>query len=236
MIASQTDVTVAQKSKGGKARLFDRSEIVAAAMAILDEEGHEALSLRAVARKLGTGPATIYNYFQSLLDIEDAIVSELMSSVLAPDVGRREPIRQQLVDMAEAYHKVILQHPHLESISGPTAERTRIRLINATLRTLVSVGVPIEVAALCVSLLRGFAYNQAIARRGSERGVPAKARRAWIKDMDASEVDMIAALRQSDMFKGSQQEAFRRGIATTIDRMMPELAKINSADRKGKRK
>lgn len=228
MTASMAEPAAAQKSRGGKARLFERSEIVAAALAILDEEGHEALSLRAIARKLGTGPATIYNYFQSLLDVEDAMVSQLMSSVLAPDGARREPIRQQLVDMAVAYHKVVLQHPHLESVSGPTAERTRIRLINATLRTLVGAGVLIEVAALCVSLLRGFAYNQAIALRAAERSGAARNRRAWIKGLAADEVDMIAALRQSDLFKGSQQDAFRRGVETTIDRMMPELTKARA--------
>ncbi|TJY59727.1 TetR/AcrR family transcriptional regulator [Sinimarinibacterium sp. CAU 1509] len=231
----ETERNPIEKPRGGKARLFDRAEIVSAALSILDEEGHEALSLRAIARKLGTGPATIYNYFKSLMDVEDAIVSHLMSSVRAPEPTRNVPLREQLVDMAVSYHKVVLQHPNLESVSGPTAERSRVLLINSTLRTLVDAGVSIEVAALCVSLLRGFAYNQAIALRGSEKGLSVKARRAWVKTMAPGEIDMIVALRQSDMFKGSQQEAFRKGVETTIDRMMPELSKPEPGARKGQK-
>lgn len=232
---NQDGTSAGTKAKGGKARFFDRSEIVAAALAILDEKGHEALSLRAIARKLETGPATIYNYFKSLQDVEDAMVGELMSVVVPPDSERSEPLRDQIVEMVVSYHKVIRQHPRLEAISGPAAERTRIRLINSTLRTLVSAGISLEVAALCVTLLRGFAYNQAVSNRGSEGADAAKERRSWIKQLPASDMEMISKLRQSELFKGTKEEVFKKGIETTIDRMMPELKGAKSLSKKGMR-
>ncbi len=51
---------------------FTREQLQTAALKIVDEEGLSALSMRALAAVLGTGPMTIYNYFHDRDELEHA--------------------------------------------------------------------------------------------------------------------------------------------------------------------
>lgn len=200
----------------GRKPTLRREEIVAAALAILDEDGYQALSMHAIARRLHTGPATLYNYFESLSDIEDAIAAELMAAVRAPALGG--PLREQLVDMAVAYYDMVLQHPQVDLLTGPNAVQTRARLVNSAIRAMVDAGIGLESAALTMTLLSGFAYSAAVAARieGDQRAH----HRSLIP---AADRDMIEKARASTFFGGPPRDVFRRAVEITIDRLIPEL-------------
>lgn len=200
----------------GRKPTFKREEIIGAALAILDEDGHQALSMHAIARRLNTGPATLYNYFDSLSDIEDAIAGQLMSAVRAPDIGR--PMREQLIDMAVAYYDMVLQHPQVDLLSGPLAVQTRARLVNAAIRAMVDAGISLEIAGLAMTLLSGLAYSTAVAARH------ANDERAQQRSLvPAADRDMLDKARASTFFGGAPRDVFRRAVEITIDRLMPEL-------------
>ncbi|WP_274032710.1 TetR/AcrR family transcriptional regulator [Streptomyces sp. MMBL 11-1] len=65
----------------GPAPERSRTQITAAALALADAEGLAAVSMRAIAQRLGTGPASLYRYVGSrdeLLDLmADAVAGEL---------------------------------------------------------------------------------------------------------------------------------------------------------------
>ena len=76
-------------------------------MAIVEQEGHDALTLRAVAKELGYVPAALYRYFPS----KDALVAALqrraiasLGGELAEPVARaaREPLAA-LLEIADVY-------------------------------------------------------------------------------------------------------------------------------------
>ncbi|TJY55404.1 TetR/AcrR family transcriptional regulator [Sinimarinibacterium sp. CAU 1509] len=200
----------------GRKPTLKREEIVAAALAILDADGYQALSMHAIARRLNTGPATLYNYFESLSDIEDAIAAELMAAVRAPEVGG--PVREQLIDMAVTYYDMVLQHPQVDLLTGPQAVQTRARLVNGAIRAMVDAGVGLESAALTMTVLSGFAYSAAVAARidGDQRAQ----HRSLIP---AADRDMIEKARASTFFGGPPRDVFRRAVEVTIDRLIPEL-------------
>lgn len=209
-------VAPARTGTPGRKPTLKREEIVAAAQAILDENGYQALSMHAIARRLHTGPATLYNYFESLSDIEDAIAGQLMSAVRAPEVGG--PLREQLVLMAVAYYDMVLQHPQVDLLAGPQAVQTRARLMNSAIRAMVDAGISLEIAGLAMTLLSGFAYASAVAARleGDQR----TQRRALIP---AADRDMLEKARASTFFGGAPRDVFRQAVEVTIDRLMPEL-------------
>ncbi|MFE3717036.1 TetR/AcrR family transcriptional regulator [Streptomyces cyaneofuscatus] len=70
-----------ERGARGPAPERSRYEITAAALALADAEGLAAVSMRAVAQRLGTGPASLYRYVGSrdeLLDLmADAVAGEL---------------------------------------------------------------------------------------------------------------------------------------------------------------
>ncbi|MFJ9636680.1 TetR/AcrR family transcriptional regulator [Streptomyces sp. NPDC101178] len=70
-----------ERGARGPAPERSRYEITAAAVALADAEGLAAVSMRALAQRLGTGPASLYRYVGSrdeLLDLmADAVAGEL---------------------------------------------------------------------------------------------------------------------------------------------------------------
>jgi len=63
-----------------------REQIVAAALAILDEEGADALSLRALAQRLESSTATLYRHFDSRADLLAQVVDRIFGEI---DVEQR---------------------------------------------------------------------------------------------------------------------------------------------------
>jgi AcrR family transcriptional regulator len=63
---------------------FTRDEIASAALEIVDESGLSALSMRALAAALGTGPMTMYNYVSGKEGLEELVVAAVVAGVSVP--------------------------------------------------------------------------------------------------------------------------------------------------------
>jgi len=57
----------------------DRTSIVAAAIAVLDERGLDDVSLRAIATRLGIRQPALYHHFASKADLLDAVADEILA-------------------------------------------------------------------------------------------------------------------------------------------------------------
>ena len=64
---------------------FTTDEIAAAALGIVDEAGVGALSMRALAAALGTGPMTVYNYVPDKEGLEELVVAAVVAEVAVPE-------------------------------------------------------------------------------------------------------------------------------------------------------
>ena len=107
-----------------------RAALIQAGLAILAEEGMQALSLRAAARRAGVSHAAPYRHFADKEALLAAIAEEGFN-VLATDVGAaraRFPAspREQLEESAWAYVRFALAHPdHLRVMFGGQIENPR---------------------------------------------------------------------------------------------------------------
>jgi AcrR family transcriptional regulator len=63
---------------------FTTDDIAAAALAIVDQAGLTALSMRALATALGTGPMTMYNYVAGKEGLEELVVAAVVADVAVP--------------------------------------------------------------------------------------------------------------------------------------------------------
>ncbi len=63
---------------------FTKDEIASAALAIVDESGLSALSMRSLAAALGTGPMTMYNYVADKAGLEELVVAAVVADVDVP--------------------------------------------------------------------------------------------------------------------------------------------------------
>src|SRR3954469_11049090 len=105
--------TRARNRRGEGARL--RADIVAAAVDLLDETGDEnAVTLRAVARKVGIAAPSIYRHFPDQPSIMLAVVrqafGELEERLTAALANAGDDPRRRLFALGDAYLEFALNH------------------------------------------------------------------------------------------------------------------------------
>jgi AcrR family transcriptional regulator len=125
-------------------------------MALLDEGGPTALSVRAVAGRLGVRPNALYTYVSDRQALERAVVERVLAEAdVALLEGPAGSWRSRLSGYAVALRVVLLRHPGAVPLfmtapmDGPTALMVGERLI----ATLVSAGLDAVDASRATYLL-----------------------------------------------------------------------------------
>ena len=85
-----------------------------AALAILDAEGPDALSMRRLAKALDRKAMTLYRYARSKADLLDGVV-ELVLEDLHIDASA-EDWREQLRMLAQQFQSLAIAHPHVVTL------------------------------------------------------------------------------------------------------------------------
>ena len=91
-----------------KARL-SRQKIAAVALAIADQEGFEAVSMRRVAEELKVGTMSLYYYVKTKDDLIRAMDDALMGEALLPSLPKGW--RRALLAIAKRTHAIFIRHP-----------------------------------------------------------------------------------------------------------------------------
>ena len=93
-------------------------EILKATVAILAEEGYQALTIEGIAERAGVGKTTIYRRFSSIEEILVTAFGELDLSIEIPDTGST---REDLLQLGEAFRSqaaTAVMFPVLAQIVG----------------------------------------------------------------------------------------------------------------------
>ncbi|MGC7097380.1 TetR/AcrR family transcriptional regulator [Amycolatopsis lurida] len=91
-------------------------QIVEAARALIEEGGSQALTMRAIADRLGIRAPSLYKHFPDKLAVEAGVIAIAMDD-LAAELAKAK----SLAELAAAYRAYALEHPHLYRLmnSGP---------------------------------------------------------------------------------------------------------------------
>ncbi|MEU8178506.1 TetR/AcrR family transcriptional regulator [Microbispora hainanensis] len=95
---------------------LDRGRIVAAAVALADEGGLEAVSLRKVAARLDVGPMRLYGYISTKEELFDLMVDEVYAEILPEE--RPGDWREALRGLAHRTRQACLRHEWLADLLG----------------------------------------------------------------------------------------------------------------------
>ncbi|WP_075734498.1 TetR/AcrR family transcriptional regulator [Streptomyces acidiscabies] len=97
---------------------LDRERIVTAAIALADEGGLEAVSLRKVAARLNAGPMRLYGYIATKEELYDLMVDEVHAEIVP---GTEQPSgdwREALRTLAHRTRSTALRHEWLADLLG----------------------------------------------------------------------------------------------------------------------
>lgn len=144
-----------RRARAPRERTLSREAIAAAALAVIDAEGLDAMTMRRVAEELGTGAASLYAHVsgkEELLELViDRVIGEL--EMPAPDAGGswQDRVRDGMREMRRvlARHRDVARATFARIPLGENALRGSEWLL-ATLR---SGGLPDQVVAYAVDLL-----------------------------------------------------------------------------------
>ena len=87
---------------------LDQSQIVRAALDLLDEVGFDGLTMRNLAKKLGIQAASLYWHVRNKQDLLSLLAEEICASMREPD--RTLSWQEQLEAMGNEYRRVLLAH------------------------------------------------------------------------------------------------------------------------------
>ena len=136
---------------------LDQSQIVQAALVLLDEFGFDGLTMRNLAKKLGVQAASLYWHVRNKQDLLSLLAEEICAPMREPD--RSLSWQDQLEVLGNEYREVLLAHRDaaqvLASSGGPSGPE-RLRLTEIGLRTLLDAGFSQRDAAYAGMLMNDF--------------------------------------------------------------------------------
>jgi AcrR family transcriptional regulator len=122
---------------------LSRDRVVDTALAIVDRDGLDALTMRRLAAELGVEAMSLYHWFPNKAAILDALVeAAIRETAVIIGPSRATGWRENLRVLAVAYRQVLLAHPNtLSCVSGrPGSSVESMRFIERMLDVLRSDG------------------------------------------------------------------------------------------------
>ncbi|MFJ2772474.1 TetR/AcrR family transcriptional regulator [Streptomyces sp. NPDC087300] len=211
---------------------LDRERIVAAAVALADEGGLDAVSLRKVAARLEVGPMRLYGYISTKEDLFDLMVDEVQAEILP--VERPGDWRDALSTLAHRTRRTVLRHEWLADLLGgrPTLGPNGLAVAESTLSALDGLA-DVDTVMRAVETVSAY-YNGAIRREitnlRAERAT-GLSERDWQREQGPHLTRMLATGRfpalSKAVYDGTDTDAetsFATGLDWVLDGVAARLA------------
>jgi len=141
---------------------LSRDQVLRAAVALADEGGIGALSMRKLGEAVGVEAMSLYNHVASKGDLLDGMVDVVFSEIGLPagEVGWKAAMRQRAISAREtlARHRWAIGLMESRRSPGPAT----LRHHDAVLGCLRKAGFSIELTAHAYSLLDSYIYGFAL--------------------------------------------------------------------------
>lgn len=120
-----------------------KQQILDEALALADEQGLSAISMRAVARRMGLTSMALYPYVGTKDDLLDGLVGQLVAGLL-PEPGASADWRERLRAVARAARALASAHPGAYPLlmTRPSVTPDALRVVDLVYAALLDAGVP----------------------------------------------------------------------------------------------
>ncbi|MEU0529520.1 TetR/AcrR family transcriptional regulator C-terminal domain-containing protein [Amycolatopsis tolypomycina] len=124
--------------------VLSRERILLAGLALVDEEGLEAVSMRKLARRLGVDPMSLYNHVDGKDALLDGIAEVLLAAIPGPPA--EADLRETMSALAHGFRNALLGHPRAAPLvlTRRLASMTALAPVEAVLAPLLAAGYPPE--------------------------------------------------------------------------------------------
>jgi AcrR family transcriptional regulator len=212
------------RASGRRRAPLSRDAIVDAALAILDADGFDALTIRRLGQELDTGSASLYWHIAGKDELCELVYDRIMGEIELPDP---EPERwdDQLKDLARQAYRTMLSHNDAVrlSIGRPPAGPNTLRIVEWMLGLMRAAGIPDQPAAffgnvlgrfLDASVLEASTAATADDADGSQEAGPDRAREYWAR-LPVEQFPNLTALAETT-FAADADSLFEFGLDLVV--------------------
>jgi AcrR family transcriptional regulator len=215
---------------------LSRDRVLRAALALVDREGVDALTMRRLGRELGVEAMSLYGYVDSKEDLIEGVVEQVFRQMplIVPGPGEWQV---RLRRHADTYRKVLLDHPNTVRLVGrrPLGTEGIAAFVDSALAELRALGLDLTMADRVLGVIAGFTLGHVAEEVGDE--LRAGAPRGPLREsIDADRFPHLAAV--GEMKPTDYDQEFELGmdfIIAGIERLLaggeqPPRADSRTAD------
>jgi AcrR family transcriptional regulator len=215
-----------REEPGARRPTHSRAQIAAAAVEIADSEGFAAVSMRRVARALGSGTMTLYHYVRNKDELVTLMHDAVMGEVLVPEGELPEAWREALTMIAVRSRAAFTRHPWtLERIGDIAIGPNGIRHFEQSLAAVASTGLPaaerLHVLSLVDEFVMGFSMRENVDWIGERAQDPPQWQRLATEffehELDSGEYPLIEQLMSDELDESDPTRATMKVMETIAD-------------------
>ncbi len=209
----------------GRPARYSRTQLQAAALALVDAEGLGGLSMRTLARRLGTGPMTLYNHVAHREDLELLVVEAVLTEARWSRRPRSD-WRAEVRTTATAMWRAVRAHPRVIPLILTRRSRSAavLEVSEALLEALARSGrsgKPLLHAFRAVTaLVMGFAQVELAGPLSVAAGEPASAVIRRMRALPAARYPRLIEIARAARTSRAEDE-FRRGLEALLTGLAP---------------
>jgi AcrR family transcriptional regulator len=203
-------------------RLLTRERVVAEALAVISAEGAQALSMRAIAARLGVVPGALYRHVRSKEQLYDLVLDAVLAEVdCEADPGA--PWAAQVATLARRLRAVLEDHPGIAAllkVRDPVSPAS-LAVAEAFLAPLSAAGLPGRRAALAFRLVYDYTVGFALgdptspAEQRLRDTVTRQELHAFLRSLPASRFPTLAAYG-THAWANDRDRRFNSGLETLV--------------------
>jgi AcrR family transcriptional regulator len=149
----------------GRPAQIDRAAVLAASLQLADEQGLSAVTMQAVADRLGVTPMALYRHVTNKADLLDGVVESILHEVPLPDP--EADWADRLAALSKGTRAAALRHPEVfplllqRAAVTDGARRTRNVVYEALREAGLTEDAVVQMERLMATAVLGFAASEA---------------------------------------------------------------------------
>ena len=201
-----------------------REQVAHAALELADAEGLEALSMRALADRLGVGTMTLYGYFRSKGELLDAVVDAAVGEGELPQPAG--DWKEQLRAVVLYARQSLLRHPSLVElrVRRPVLRPEALRFSERCLGILRGGGFDVREGTAAFRLIFTYTFGFAALSPAETTEDDRRAAFAALAALPPDEYPALTEAREEATRAMGGEEVFEYGLDRILDGLEARLA------------
>ncbi|PKW18432.1 TetR/AcrR family transcriptional regulator [Saccharopolyspora spinosa] len=206
-------------NRGGRPPRLSQNAIVDVGERILVRDGIEALTMRRVAKELGSSPMAVYRHVQDKDELLVLILDRLVARLPRPELPDNP--QDRLIELWKLLHGQLIRHPWAIEVlaAGDMMAPSVLWIVEEILATFVKAGLDRKCAAAAYRAVWHFTLGEALVRTATRRRTDELDRPPFaivlVSDVDREQMPNLACL--SDQWSTAREtDSYPEGLKAMI--------------------